>query len=57
LLPYSCLPMARRGDEVEHGVDTVISESGVTLNTGLLGKNVIVLSLEVADDLGKAGER
>ena len=46
--------MASRGDEVEHGVNTIVSEAGVTLDTRLLSKNVIVLPLEVADDLGEA---
>lgn len=27
------LPMARGSDEVEHSMDTVVSESGVTLDT------------------------
>lgn len=46
--------MASGGDEVEHGMDSVVSEAGVTLDTRLLGENVVVLSLEVADDLGEA---
>lgn len=47
--------MAGRGDEVEHGVDTVVPEAGVTLNARLLRKNIIVLPFEVANDLGEAG--
>lgn len=43
--------MAGGRDEVEHSMDTVISESGVSLDTRLLGQNIIVLSLEVANDL------
>jgi hypothetical protein len=39
------LPMAGRRDEVEHGVDTVVSEAGITLDTRFLGENVIVLPL------------
>lgn len=46
--------MASRGNEVKHGVDTVVPEARVTLNTRLLGQNVIVLSLEVADNLCEA---
>ncbi len=46
--------MAGGGDEVEHGMHTVVSEAGVTLDTRFLSKNVIVLPLEVADDLGEA---
>lgn len=48
------LPMAGRGDEVKHGVDAVVSETGITLDTRLLRKNVIVLPLQVPNDLGKA---
>jgi hypothetical protein len=48
--------MAGGGDEVEHGVDTIVSEAGVTLDTRLLSKNVIVLPLEVANDLGEAAK-
>jgi hypothetical protein len=43
--------MAGGGDEVKHSVHTIVSEAGVTLNTRLLGKNVIVLPLKVANDL------
>ncbi len=43
--------MAGRRDKVEHGVHTIVSEAGVTLDTRFLSKNVIVLPLQVADDL------
>ena len=43
--------MTGRCDEVEQGMDTVIAEAGVTLDTRLLSENVIVLALEVANDL------
>ena len=43
--------MTGRSDEVKHGVNTVVPEARVTLDTGLLGENIIVLSLEVADNL------
>jgi hypothetical protein len=43
--------MAGRGDEIENGMDTVVPESRVTLDTRLFGQNVIVLSLEVSYDL------
>lgn len=46
--------MASGGDEVEEDVDTVVAETRVTLDTRLLGQNVIILALEVADDLAKA---
>lgn len=43
--------MASGSDEIEHGMDTVISETRVSLDTGFLGQNVVVLSLEVAYNL------
>jgi hypothetical protein len=43
--------MAGRGDEVEHGVHTIVSEAGVTLDTRFLSKNVVVLPLKIANDL------
>lgn len=48
--------MAGRSDKVEESVDTVVAEARVTLDTALLGENVIVLALEVADNLGEADE-
>ncbi len=44
-------PVTGGSDEVEHGVDAVVPETRVTLDTGLLGKDVIVLPLEVANNL------
>lgn len=41
-------------DEVEERVDTVVSEPGVTLDPRFLGKNIVVLALEVADNLLEA---
>jgi hypothetical protein len=35
-------------------VNTVVPESGVTLDPGLLCKNIIVLAFEVADNLAEA---
>jgi hypothetical protein len=46
--------MAGGCDKVKHGVDAVVPETGVTLDTGLLGQNVIILSLKIADDLREA---
>lgn len=48
--------MAGRGDEVEKDVDTVVAETRVTLDTRLLGENVIVLALEVTDDFAEAAD-
>jgi hypothetical protein len=50
------VPMTSRGNEVEHSVNTVVPESGVTLDTRLHGQNIIILSLEVADDLREAAD-
>lgn len=47
--------MTCRGNEVEHSVYTVVPESRVTLNTRLLGQDVVILSLEITDDLREAG--
>lgn len=47
--------MAGWGNEVEKDVDAVVAEPWVTLDTRLLGKNIIVLSLEVSLNLGEAG--
>ena len=49
------VPMACRGDEVQHDMHAVVPEARVTLDTALFSKNVIVLSLEVSNDLRKAG--
>ena len=48
------LPVAGWGDEVKQNVDTVVAESWVTLDAGLLSENVIVLSLKVSLNLGEA---
>ena len=47
--------MACRCDEVKQDVDTIVPETRVTLDTRLLSKNIIILSLEIADNLSKAG--
>lgn len=47
--------MAGRSDEVQQHMDAVVAESGVTLDSGLLGDNVVVLSFDVANQLCKAG--
>lgn len=36
-------------------MDTVVSEARVTLDAGFFGEDVVVLSLKVALDFGKAG--
>lgn len=47
--------MSGGSDEVKEGVDSVISETGVTLDSRLFGQNVIILSFEVANDLAEGG--
>jgi hypothetical protein len=46
--------MACWSDEVEKSVNTIVPETGITLDTGLLCKNIVVLSLEVTDDFTEA---
>jgi hypothetical protein len=48
------LLVSRRRDEVQESMDTVVSKAWVSLDPRLLGKNVVVLALEVADNLLKA---
>lgn len=48
-------PVAGRCDEVEHGMDTVVPEARVTLDTRLLCQNVVILPLEEADNLRETG--
>ena len=45
--------MARRRDEVQECMDTIVAEARITLDPGLFCKNSIVLSFEVANDLTK----
>ena len=54
LMKPCTVPVASGGDKVEERMHAVVSEAGVTLDAGLLSQNVIVLSLEVADNLGEA---
>ena len=46
--------MASGCDKVEKGVDTVIPESGVTLDTRFFCKDVIILTLKMSNDLREA---
>ncbi len=46
--------MAGGSDEVEQRMHTIIAEAGVTLDTGLLCENVVVLSLKIANNLTEA---
>lgn len=47
--------MAGRSDKVEQGVDSVVPESRVSLDPGLFGEDIVVLSFQVSGDLGKTG--
>jgi hypothetical protein len=40
--------MTGRGDKVEESVNSIVTEAGITLDTGLFSKNIIVLTLDVA---------
>ena len=42
--------MSSGRDEVEQGMDTVVAETRVTLDTRLLSENVIVLAFEIANN-------
>lgn len=46
--------MASRSDEVEQGVNTIITESWITFNARLFCKNVVVLPFEIANDFSEA---
>jgi hypothetical protein len=48
--------MTSWGDKIEQGVDSIIAETWVTLDARFLCKNIVVLSLEVADDLAETAE-
>ncbi len=48
------LPMAGWSDKVEQRMNTIIAEAGVTLDTGLLCENIVVLSLKIANNLTEA---
>jgi hypothetical protein len=46
--------MAGGSDKVEKGVNPVVAEAGVTLDTRLFRQDIIVLALDVASDFTKA---
>ena len=46
--------VARGRDKVKQRVNAVVPEARVTLDTALLGQNIVVLALEVAHDLLEA---
>ena len=42
--------MAGRRDEVKQGVDSIVTETGVTLYTRLFSENIIILTFKVGHD-------
>ncbi len=46
--------MTRRRDEVKQGMNTIVPESGITLDARFLCQDIIVLMFEVAHDLREA---
>ena len=46
--------MARRCDEIQQNVYAIVSETRITLDPRLFGKDVIVLPLEVANNFREA---
>jgi hypothetical protein len=46
--------MSGGSDEVEECMDTIVAETRITLDTGLLCKNIVILAFKVANDLTKA---
>ena len=45
--------MAGRSDEVEKSVDTIVTETRITLDTGLFCQNIIVLSLKITNNFAE----
>ena len=41
--------MSRGGDEVEHGMDAVVLEAGITLDAALLCQDIVILPFEVVE--------
>jgi hypothetical protein len=46
--------MAGGSNEVEQRMNTIIAEAGVTLDTGLLCENIVILSFKIANNLTEA---
>jgi hypothetical protein len=40
-------------DEVEEGMDTIITEPWVTLDTRLFSEDIIILALKIPNNLGE----
>lgn len=51
---FLSLPVASGSDKVKKGVDTVVAEARITLDPGLLGQNIIVLSFQISENLLEA---
>lgn len=48
--------MASRRDEIEKCVNSVVPEARVTLDTGLLRQNIVILAFQVSNDLLEAAQ-
>jgi hypothetical protein len=46
--------MAGRRDEVKESVDSVVAETGITLDTRLFSKDIVVLTLKVSHNFLEA---
>lgn len=46
--------MPSGSDEIEEGVNTIITEPWPTLNSTIYGENIVILSLKVVHNLSKA---
>lgn len=46
--------MTGRSDKVEKRMNAVVSESRISFNPTFLGENIVVLSLQVANNLGES---
>ena len=44
------IPVTGGGDEVKKCVDTIISESWITLDTALFGQDIIILAFQMPND-------
>src|SRR5271156_1817219 len=45
--------MTSRGDKVEKSMDTIVSKTWVSFNSGFFSENIIILSLQVSSDFSE----
>ena len=48
--------MSSGRDKVQEYMNTIVTEAGIALDTRFFSQNIIVLTLEVANDLLEAGK-